>query len=142
MILALDPGKTVGWAAFTEPNTYKSGQFPLEDTMNFLRTAWLSERLTAQIANQEPSLKLVVEKFILRKMPNVDLSAVECIGVINAWATQGNFPITWQRPHQAKFFYTNERLKDMGLYKPSNPHAMDAMRHLLRYIDKEARLVT
>lgn len=116
-IIALDPGKTVGWAGIA--NHIYSGQHSVDELWDFLEY-------------QQPIESLVVERFHVRHM-GVALDPVECIGVIKEWARQNKVIIHWQMPHQAKHFFTDARLREKGLYKKGKPHANDAVRHLLYY---------
>jgi len=127
-IIALDPGRTVGWATFKKPNArdgYKSGQIKWDATWSLLDSALIETH----------DIHLVVESFKHRQLPKIDYTPVEVIGVVKEWARQNDVNITWQTPSQAKFFWTDERLKDYTLYRPGKPHANDAMRHLLYYLN-------
>lgn len=129
-IIALDPGGTVGWASFESPNNrdgYHSGQFASNETWAALSSV--------EVFKQKPEL-LIVESFQYRShLPKVDLTPVEVIGVVKEWAVQNEVPIVWQTPAQAKFYFTNERLKELHLHYKGHPHANDAMRHLLYYLN-------
>jgi hypothetical protein len=129
-ILALDPGKTVGWARFEKPNNrdgYKSGEVSSDRLWVLLESIKLKAPLK--------ELVLIVEQFTLRRLPKIDLSAVEAIGVIKEWCRQNNYTqVRWQTPAQAKHFWTDSRLKKFKVYRPGKPHAMDAMRHLMYFM--------
>lgn len=126
MILWLDPGKTTGWARFSSRDSlpWKWGQVRQEHVWPLLETWSLYKE----------DLHIGYESFKLRYGRYPDLSPVEVIGVIKEWARQKHIPISTQSPSEVMGFWTNERLKGMGLYQPGKPHAMDAMRHLLNHM--------
>jgi hypothetical protein len=41
--------------------------------------------------------------------------------------------VVMQTPSTGKSFYSNEQLKEKGVYKRGIPHGMDATRHLLHW---------
>jgi len=130
-ILWLDPGGTVGWANFQKPNQrdgYTSGQFDHSET-------WDQLNLAFELWNID---LLGYESFQYRNnLPRADLTPVENIGVIQEWARQHHVETYSQVPGQAvgkQAFFTDDRLKVLGLYKPGKKHANDAMRHLLYYL--------
>ena len=127
-LLALDPGRTVGWAAFDKGASgerYHSGQVKDDQVWHLLESSKL---------NLKGLDLLIVESFKYRQLPKADLTPVEVIGIVKEWARQFQVDVTWQTPSQAKFFFTDDRIKKLGLYQPGKPHAMDAMRHLLYYL--------
>lgn len=80
---------------------------------------------------------MVYESFQFRSgLPKAVLTPVEVIGVVKEWARQKDWALVSQTPAEGKFFFTDDRLKAMQLWKPGKPHAMDALRHLL-YFRKE-----
>jgi len=133
LLLALDPGATVGWASFHLPNKerqgYRMGQIRNEALWGLL------ESTKMPIDDQDvENVHLVVEMFVYRYRPKVDLTPAESVGVIKEWARQNDVKVSWQAPSQAMYFWTDDRLKDYGLYLPARPHANDAMRHLLYFL--------
>lgn len=127
-LLAFDPGRTVGWATFQKPREYRSGQFPEDRTRVWLDAYHLLPGMT-------PIDLLIVERFTYRSnLPKADLTPVEVIGVIKEWSRQNHVDIVWQTPAQGKFYFTDDRLKEMELYRVGQPHANDATRHLLYYL--------
>jgi hypothetical protein len=66
----------------------------------------------------------------------IDYTGLEVIGALRAWQT--NFPgivsIHKSGAGLGKGFWNDDKLKRAGLYKPNRTHAMDALRHLLRYL--------
>lgn len=128
MIVALDPGKTTGAAYhYDKVNQYSAEQFSDEYVWRFLTMCRRAGMHT-----------LVVEKFKQRPhLQSVDLSPVETIGVVKEWARQdGTVQVEWQDSANAKFFFTDAVLRKMRVYQPASPHAMDALRHLLTYLNR------
>ena len=124
--LTIDPGATVGWAAF-RPNSchYSCGQIPHDKVWTMLEQARWTYELEGPI---------VVEKFLYRQgLPKIDFRPVEVIGVIKEWARQTHWEIVWQTPAEGKGFFKDEHLKNANLYRAGMPHAMDAVRHLLYF---------
>ncbi len=128
--LSLDPGETIGWAKHDEVSGYASGQVAQRDLWSFLETYRL-----ARIGTVVPiGIVLIYEKFD-RRTTAADLVAVECIGVIKEWQRQTRGArLEEQSASMAKFFWSDERLKSLELYRVGKPHANDALRHLCYYL--------
>jgi hypothetical protein len=127
-ILALDPGQTVGWASFyseaPQPYTYTSGEVPV-------KAIWSLMEQATSICNLDV---LIYESFELIDSTFPNLAPVECIGVIKEWAHQYNVKLEHQTAQEAKLFWTDERLKEYGVYNKGKRHGNDAMRHLMYYL--------
>lgn len=135
-ILAIDPGGTTGVAivSFSEnlaPVVSHYEQIPdgLAGFIKWYKNNW---HLGWDI--------IVCENFTLRinvKFP--DLSPVYIIGALEAlmWGEQ----IVYQSPAQ-KTLCDDTRLKAMGMYKPGNGHANDAIRHAIIYLRNKRHLPT
>src|SRR5580765_1276941 len=126
-ILALDPGTTTGWASFEKPNNrdgYRSGQIP-----NGAVGVWMSLEFDEVLRGIPDTI--VCESFQYRpKLDKAVLEPVEVIGAAKVWAYIHEVKMVFQTPAM-RMWWTDERLKQMDLYKPGHPHANDAMRHLL-----------
>lgn len=129
-ILAIDPGKTTGWAAFDRvEETFDSGQTDFKETCELLRTCteqWKTE------------LHVVSESFIitLQTVKNTQAPwSLELIGVAR-YFSQFNCEedLSLQMPSAAKRFSSDMRLKDLGWFVPGKGHANDAARHLLLFL--------
>lgn len=80
---------------------------------------------------------VVYETFAYRNAPrpNLDLIPVELIGVIKLVAQREPEMMLYpQSPADGKAFYTDDRLKQSGLWKVGKPHGRDATRHMLRWM--------
>lgn len=121
-IIALDPGKVTGWASWTK-SFWAVGQVEPDGVWPTL------------LEDFRDIETLIVERFIHRPKFHVDLTPVEIIGIIKQFSWQYGIPIVWQTPSQAKHYFTNEKLKEMGLYTPGKTHGNDAMRHIQYYLE-------
>lgn len=118
-IMAFDPGFTTGVAIQDERNLTLLQVKGLSNVWGLLQTG-------------VPDM-IVYESFLYQRRDKVDLRPVEAIGVIKLYAEQLMVPILSQTPAQGKRFWTDEKIKKLDLWVPGEPHAMDALRHLLYY---------
>lgn len=128
VIVAFDPGRTTGVALYNgnaQPGEEKILAYQLSEP---LLSIW------GELQVLDPD-EVVYERFQYQRRPNVDLYPVEVIGVIKLWTQiYKEADLKEQTPAQAKNLWTDSKLKTLGLWKPSLPHAMDALRHLLYYM--------
>lgn len=144
-IIALDPGKTTGWAlmsidraALAEPTVpilssimhYAYGEIGGDDQDEFDQVRWVGELLDAW-----PFAVVVREDFILRTS-NADRAVLSPVRVgfgidFSAWV-RGKRAFL-QQPSLAKSTATDERLRKWGLYRPGSEHARDATRHAITF---------
>lgn len=161
-IISLDPGGTTGWAMFTSkyvktkdlfapdseyvktfipPGTWECGQIgPHEhhkDLYYFLIENWIEETYIVsesfEYRNDSPAgLELVSREYIgIAKL----VAAQHRVGLYQQTASQGkvrNKPTAFVKP---------SNLKKLNLWKPGQPHAMDAYGHLLYYMINSARIL-
>jgi len=135
-ILAIDPGGTTGIAIVSfsdnlEPVVSHHEQVP-NGLAGFIEWYKSNQHLTWDV--------IVCENFTLRinvKFP--DLSPVYIIGALEAleWPTK----IVYQSPAQ-KHLCDDKRLKLMGMHKPGNGHANDAIRHAIIYLRNKKHMPT
>lgn len=125
-ILAIDPGKTTGWAIW-QHNEWSAGEH--EDW--YVMCHWLEE-----IHHHFPVM--ICESFHItaatgKKSPQP--WSLEMIGVVKflRW-NRGMAKPVFQSPGDAMSFATNEKLKKAGMYSVGQEHARDASRHLLLYL--------
>jgi hypothetical protein len=129
--LALDPGVTTGYCiGLLEENKLwvapHERKFSLAELYDYLN--WFSPY----------DIFVVYEDFQYRNAPRagLDLTPVKMIGIIELFAESGDHSQQWyykQTPAQGKGFFTDQRLKDMGVYKVGKAHGRDATRHLLQW---------
>ena len=120
-IVALDPGVTTGWASRAR-DRYSTRQIIGEHHVE----------LWDALYNFEPQV-VVCERFTYQRRDKVILKSVEYIGVVTLYCEQYGANLVMQTPSQAKNLWTDTKLKLVEQYKPNQPHANDAMRHLLYY---------
>lgn len=132
-IIAFDPGGTTGWATY-EDGEFDRGQIGHENHHRELYEMLESvgpdvvcyETFTYQIRNKHKYAAAAV-----------NLISVEYIGVIKLWhqmQQRTNIELVARHASHAKSTWTDDKLKALGLWVPSNPHAMDATRHLLAHL--------
>lgn len=135
-VIAFDPGVTTGHASGIIDNG-KLGVVSGQDR-------WTELQLYLQLKFASPDI-IVYERFEYRSqkaynVDNVELFPRNLIGVINLYIQeregQKNSLLEWhtQMPAQVlgkKAYWTDAKLKAAHVYKIANPHANDAMRHLL-----------
>ena len=129
-ILALDPGKTSGWAAYNcETREFKSGQTDYDETCRML---------VNMSAFEQPLLHtevdIVSESFIITVNTAKNTQAtwsLELIGVARMVSRRyGGQELVLQSPSAAKRLMSDELLKALEWYVPGKGHANDAARHL------------
>lgn len=127
-ILSLDPGGTTGVALFevTEEDAELIWVKQIEGGLQgFLNFHW-------DVLEDMKIDRIIAESFTLREgIYGADLSPVYIIGALEA--LYPTTEIVYQEP-KLKPLVDNERLKKMGLYLPSKPHGMDAVRHGIIYL--------
>jgi hypothetical protein len=125
-VITIDPGLMTGYT-YAEIGESKKLRFYPFQMMDDVQD--LYNRLT----DFKPKY-IVYESFEFRKgVKGVDLFPRELIGIINLYSLQSGAPPFKQSPAQAKTYYSNEVLKQLGLYVRGMPHGMDATRHLLQW---------
>jgi len=132
-LVALDPGGVTGWASKREDEQWLFQQIGPEEHHDLLYRMLTSHLPTV----------VVCEHFEWR--PNrhqnaeygdryVELISREYEGVVKLWGSIFNMPVVIQTAGHAKGFVKDENIKKLGLWQPGQKHAMDALRHALRYI--------
>lgn len=130
-VLALDPGRTTGYAMGDISETGKMLIVTGE-------AVWDHHALMAQLEWYKPHV-IIYERFDFRRSPKyqrdrVDLFPRELIGVVELYAESTNdIRLDTQSASQAKGYFSDRKLKDDGVYRVSKPHANDAARHLLHW---------
>jgi hypothetical protein len=134
-VLAFDPGGTTGVAkAWTEDDDFKFSYHQIgpdehhEELWGFLQAHLQQYGL--------PNLEIVCESFEYRNMSRKGLELVskEYIGIIKLFCEINGIKLTFHTASAAKTFVTDDKIHSLDLWVPGKPHAMDGMRHLLRYL--------
>ena len=128
-ILALDPGKTTGWAVGVVDN---DRFFICYDQLQ------ANERQLDRMLTGFWPTDLIYEDFDYRsRVAHADLTPMALIGVIRLFVqTSARCKDYPQKPSGAvgpKAYFNDNRLKELGIYRPSVEHGRDALRHLLKW---------
>lgn len=139
-VVALDPGVTTGFVT----GLIENGKLKLASG----QAKWNELQLYLQLKLNKPDI-IVYERFEYRAerhgaygdLSNVQLFSRNLIGVVNLYIqereSQGTEILCYpQMPTYAlgkNAFFTDQKLKTSGVYKVANPHANDAMRHILQW---------
>ena len=121
-VVAFDPGGTTGIAYFI------NGHPVIEEITSY-------PHIGAFITDKKPDV-IVYESFqhrLNQPLKKFILLPIEVIGIIKCFGEALGSTLIAQTPATGKKFWTNDKLKKVGLYVTGVPHAMDAMRHLLQY---------
>lgn len=146
VIVSLDPGGTTGVAILSASPFINSSplwerrQLGPEDHHKALWDLLMTRQLYA--IERAMRFTIVCESFDFRIMDNDRTGTVlvsrEYIGVVKLFHAMNHAPVVMQTPGAGKMgsrtFVRREHLQKLGLYQPSNRHAMDATAHLLYYI--------
>jgi hypothetical protein len=137
-LLALDPGETTGYAVFQgQPETgydwLAIDQIKTWPEHDAYSNIWML------LQSEKPSL-VVNESYRIYDWKSDDhkwsqVNTVQVIGCI--WTLCFHYEIQRageQSAQNAKGFWTDERLKEFGLYFPAIRHGRDATRHALHYL--------
>lgn len=147
----IDPGGTTGIASWMPPKdpmkpisqqSWRTVQIgPCDQDMSLV--AILAElnnivRQCEPFHNDQPFLTVGFESFDFRMeeryRDRIDYTAAEVIGALRCWGLDRKaVHLVRTGAGLGKGFWTDERIKALGLWVPNYRHAMDAMRHLLRY---------
>ncbi len=138
-IVAIDPGKTTGWAEFDTdtPEIIRCGEIGELVNLRTFLLRWFT-------VSSKDEVRVVIEDFTISQRTiktALDYTALRIIG----WAViEGEFwdvPPVLQLPMR-KTFASDDILKQVGWYRPSKGgHQNDALRHLLYYLLMNHQLV-
>lgn len=123
-IMAIDPGVTCGFAS-TGPE--------LSDKAVSQKKFFVHDGFLQTIIEFYPDI-LVMEKFVMTHRDKTDFTAIEYIGLGRWYAQRRRIPFVLQTPGLGKGYFTNDKLKRLGVYAAGKPHAMDALRHLFQFM--------
>jgi hypothetical protein len=141
-ILALDPGETTGFAVFdADPNNIDWLEIDQVKT-------WPEDQATSNIwelFNRFQPKKLAAESYRVYDWKSDDhkwssVNTVQIIGCIWTLAQTAPFHhlwqngIVWQSAQNAKGFWTDDKLREFGVYLPGVKHGRDATRHALHFL--------
>lgn len=141
VILALDPGGTTGWVKqgqYAQASEFVWGQ--LEESNHHNKLWSLLTMAVGEALSLSVPCYIVYERFEFRHeerdRDKIEYISAEYNGVVKLFG-QNNHPhvkLVEQGASQAKDFFTDDKLRHLGLWVPGKKHARDAMRHLLYFI--------
>jgi len=127
-VLSVDPGVTSG-ICYASIRDGRLRYFPFQ-AVDDVDEFW------NRIAEFKPK-HIVMESFEFRNTPHrrtgTNLFPVQLIGIARLYTFRSECMIHLQSPGQGKGYYTDNMLKQLGLYKRGIPHGTDAARHLLHW---------
>jgi hypothetical protein len=128
--LTLDPGKTTGYciSALDEDVAYVAydqAEWNVSDLDTMLYTLWPQH--------------IICESFEFRNRARagLDLTPVRLIGIVELFAEKDKERenrVKFQTAAQGKGYFTDSKIKSLGLYKPGFQHGRDALRHFLHWL--------
>jgi hypothetical protein len=139
LIIGIDPGDTTGLAYW-----YPGAGRPIAAVaqIRHCREDYGLSGLFRELGQITPlsvqGTAIVCESFEFRHeeryRDKIDYTAAEVIGALRTFVLERpSIELFRQNAATAKGFWTDDKLKRLGVWVPGNKHAMDATRHLLRY---------
>jgi hypothetical protein len=145
VIIAIDPGGTTGIAWCTlGPDGPIWGREEIGPCTDDAELALVLRYITdvtryAEPFNNRPDQVVVIcERFEFRlderSRTKIDYTAAEVIGALRIWAHERPYVrLVMTGAGLGKGFWSDDKIKTLGLWVPGQRHATDALRHLLRY---------
>jgi hypothetical protein len=135
--LAVDPGGTSGCVIYSAGIDHDLS-VPSMSRTRIWETKQLGptphhEELWRLLTDIQPSI-VICERFLNQQNAAALMVSLEYVGVIRLYCAMAEKHLVLQNANQAKEFWTDQKLKWLGLYKPNEKHAMDAMRHMLYFL--------
>ena len=135
-LIALDPGGTTGVALYDG-----LGPIPSKGYEHRFRTLQIEGEnhhlpLWKLLTRTSPQV-VICERFDsmpMQAMRTINLDAREYIGVAKLYTQMLGRKFVPQQRSAAKGQWPDDKIKDLHLWQPNAPHAMDALRHLLYYL--------
>lgn len=132
IVLAVDPGGTVGWAMLTldpaaplQLEQVVAGQTPHLEFLDWCHGSIAKDWV------------VLCEKFFItartaQLSPEGTHKTLDTIGTLKSLCRWSGAFFAFQSANDAKKFVTDAQLKRLGLWRPGADHARDAVRHLVR----------
>ena len=132
-VVAIDPGKTTGFCFAT----LQSGVLTMDVSQEEISLTGLFDRLGSVIKTFN-NVHIIYEDFHYRNYARtgLDLTPVKLIGVIECFREWHEPFVGFHKQSAAtgKAFYSDDKLKALGIYKPGTQHGRDAQRHLMQWL--------
>ena len=143
IILAIDPGQTIGIAQATvQRNERKKLKFEHFSTIQVGKDLRELDRFNLLVSSHkeflEEPLHVAIESFTLyahkrKSLTGSDLPTVQVIGVMKYILNTHNIIPTFQSASIAKRMFPDKEILRLGYSMPRNKHCKDAMRHAITY---------
>jgi hypothetical protein len=134
-LLSLDPGVTMGVCH----GELEDAKLKLLVDQDKLSLSDIHDMLDIFMLKHRRSNHLIYESFEYRQVARkgLDLTPVKIIGVIELFREWHEPEVRFyaQSASQGKNFYTDAKLKELGVYKKGCEHGRDATRHLLHWLN-------
>jgi hypothetical protein len=75
-----------------------------------------------------------VYKWRLQEHSFSEIPTIQIIGCLKTWCHHFSVPYSSQTAQQGKGFFTDDKLKELDLYFPGQPHARDSLRHAAHFL--------
>lgn len=149
--IAIDPGGTTGICTVRDD---VPGQPRERDWHQYqIDTSDHHRQLFHMLMAYEPDL-VIIEDFVFMQWKqwernNIIYKPLEYVGVVELWcqlrkaSDKPDVEFFRQQPSEAvgkSAFWSNDKLKKVGLYKAGLPHAMDATQHMLTRLMKAGQI--
>ena len=126
ILLALDPGLTMGYSIFKDGELFRHG------IINWEIPVHSYNYLLAVITNYSPNVVVCEDYRLYANRVNAQLGSqiptIKIIGAIEMLCGQNKIPLFKMMASQAKGFCTDLKLKEWGYYKKVNRHSRDSIR--------------
>lgn len=134
LLMAFDPGKTVGWSMTDLPDRswFGSGQTDITGVADIVNTVLQCLTQKARTASV-----MIIEQFNVAARPvgssRTVVITAESIGVLRYLAERYGASVELKLP-VTRTIVTPQHLKGLGWYRPGNDHANQATRHLVAWL--------
>lgn len=132
-VLSIDPGETTGYALAAKDQgklylAYDQEKWNHSEFWDFLRKT-----------GNFGTMHTVCEDFEFRQgkqKTGLSLYSVELIGILRLFCNNEQwYPLWMQKAAQGKAYFTDDKLKKIGVYQKGVEHGRDAARHLLHWFE-------
>ena len=131
-VISLDPGVTTGYCIADLEDNFVSLD-PCQDELDH-------RGIYDALLESRPDY-IVCEDFEYRPGQARDyvvLVSLEYIGIVRLFAAVAEAKLSMQKASEGKGYFTNDKLKELGVYKRGVPHGMDALRHMMHWFTFKA----
>ena len=142
VIIGIDPGGTTGLAWWSSLSGLTSVD-QISDCKEDSQLHTVIQMLNAIVSLAEPLngqgiVHIMLERFEFRlderDRTKIDYMPAEVVGAIRLWAHgRASVKLVLTGASLGKGFWSDDKIKKLGLWVPGRRHAMDALKHLLRY---------